>query len=801
MSGHVALPNDTLRVVEIHYFRVPRHRWELMVLRARQSGANAVSSYIPWIHHAPSPGNVDLTGGSLAERDLVGFVELCASAGLGFIAKPGPFCDSEMLGGGVPTWLIDAHPDWWARRHDGEPYRHSDSNDPRLSYDHPEAQAAAAVWLRSVATALEPFAGKNLWAVQIDNETPGDGMWIHEDGLAPSPIRADVASPPRWQAFLSERYGTVAALNEAWESDHPSFDEVALPTKWEPPDTLAGMRRWLDLDRFADTQMASGLGAYAAAITSVLGDRVPLFHDWLCMPWPLAGMLVEPGVLADTCGWVGQNVYAEGVDPTDMIAGTNWYRMNDDEYVHHAWWRTRLCHTLSPAGMPNLVPEISARQAFYLQCSLIGGMDAPCIYMLHSSEPEPDGIGAFERWAEEAPVLPDGNVFGWWWNLRTLFVCLEAGGADLVAAPLNARVAIAYDHAGERAARWAGVIDGAGFPDGSAVGELCAAANSSAAGQVVARQLVDAGVVFDVVDVTRCELDHYEVVLVPPMPIMSRTAAAALTSTTADVRWVGLVPTLDEDLNPLTINVDAVLSDPLAGTPPTADAIDTPGVDRAVRVGPSGRRYVTIANRTHQPWVGTVADHTVTAGAASVTWMAVDTDGAVVAAMVHGDDAVAGPITCSQGQCAVALLGSGDAAAWHVVSQERAWVGIADAAGEPLWRVTLSGKVLNAGTVGPDGRFRFVANDDAGQTDRYVIGDQRAADAVAGAVNDYFVTTLTRAEQEANALGVSVHEVTDRIRRIRSSLVAGTATDEDRQLLASLTTIAARMNDIRLGES
>jgi hypothetical protein len=169
--------------------------------------------------------------------------------------------------------------------------------------------------------------------------------------------------------------------------------------------------------------------------------------------------------------------------------------------------------------------------------------------------------------------------------------------------------------------------------------------------------------------------------------------------------------------------------------------------------------------------------------------------------MVHGDDAGAGPITCSQGQCAVALLGSGDARAWHVVSQERAWVGVADAAGEQLWRVTLSGKVLDAGTVGPDGRFRFVASDDAGETDRYVIGDHAAADAVAGAVNDYLVTTLTRAEQEANTLGVSVHEVTDRIRRIRSRLAAGTATDEDRQLLAPLATIAARMNDIRLGES
>lgn len=801
MSGHTALPDDTLRVVEIHYYRVPRHRWDLMVLRARQSGANGVSSYIPWIHHEPSPGAVDLTGETQAERDLVGFVELCEAAGLGFIAKPGPFCDSEMLGGGVPTWLLEAHPDWWAIRHDGEPHRHSDSNDPRLAYDHPDAQAAAAGWLQQVATALKPFAGRNLWAVQVDNETPGDGMWIHEDALAPSPIRADISSPPRWQAFLTERYGAITKLNEAWDTSYGSFDQIPVPTVWEPPTTLAGLRRWVDLDRFADAQLGSGLSSYAAAVTSVLGDRVPLFHDWLCMPWALAGMLVEPGVLADTCGWVGQNVYAEDVDPADMIAGTNWYRMNDVEYVHHAWWRTRLCHTLSPAGMPNLVPEISARQAFYLHCSLIGGMDAPCIYMLHSSEPEPEGVGAFERWAEEAPVLPDGNVFPWWWNMRTLFLCLEAGGADLVGAPLDARVAIAYDHAGERAARWAGVIGGAGFPDDSTLGALGASANASAAGQEVARQLVDAGVVFDVVDITRGELDNYDVVVVPNMPIISRAGLQALRATSAPVRWLGPAPTLDEDLNPLDTTDDPSPHTDLSDLVPDASAVDAPGIDVATRIGSSGRRYVTIVNRTHHSWTGEVAGQSVTAGAASVTWMALDLEGSVVAAMVHGDDGQAGDIACSQGQCAVALVGTGATAAWHIISQERAWIRVPAAAGRPLWRVTLSGKVLEVGTVADDGRIRFVHGDDAGETDRYVAGERAAADAVAAAVNEYFVATLTRAEADATAAGISVHEVTDRVRRIRSRIVAGTATDADRELLPTLTTIAARMNDIRLGES
>ncbi len=755
--AHAALPADTLRVVEIHYYRVPRERWELMLLRARQSGANGVSSYIPWVHHEPAPGALDLDGSTSPERDLVGFVQLCIDAGLGFIAKPGPFCDSEMLGGGVPPWLLDAHPEWWAIRYDGVPFRHGDSNDPRLGYANEAAVVESCRWLRDVAGALRPFVGRGLWAVQIDNETPGDGMWVHEDGAAASPIRADFAGRP-------------------------------LPPPWTAVATLEELEPWIGLDRLADEQLACGLGAYAAATRDVLGNQVALFHDWLCMPWQLAGMLVEPGVLAETCDWVGQNVYAENVDPNAMIAGTAWYKMNDVEYVHHAWWRTRLSHTLSPAGMPHLVPEISARQAFYLQCSLIGGMDAPCIYMLHSSEPEPAGVGAFQRWAEEAPVLPDGNVFEWWWNLRCLFLCLEAGGADLAASPLPARVAIAYDHAGERFARWAGVIPGAGLVADSEAAAICSASNSSAAGMEIARVLVDAGIPFDVVDVTRRSIDRYEQVVVPSTRVMSQAAQARLARCSA-ARIAGALPTHDEHGRP-----HAELDIPVWDRPATAASV---GIDTGVRVGPSGRRYVTVVNRSGTRAESIVEGQVVATNPATVTWFALDGE-RVVAAMLHGDDAQTGALECSQGQCAIAQRDDG---AWHVVSQERAWIRIPEAAGVDAWRVLLHGAVLSAGVVGADGRFRFVHQDDQGQTDRYVLGRRAAADAAAAPVAHYFETTLARAAQECTTLGVAVEAVVDEIRETRSAMLSGTSNPDAIARLDALTRVAVRLNDIRLGVS
>jgi hypothetical protein len=792
---------DTWRVAEIHYFRVPRERWELMVLRARQSGANAVSTYIPWIHHEPSNGVLDLTGTTLAERDLVGFVDVCAAAGLGFIAKPGPFVDSEMLGGGVPTWLIEAHPEWWAIRHDGEPYRHGDSDDPRLSYDAPGYQQRAAVWLRAVAVALRPFVGSALWAWQIDNEAPGDGMLVHESSEAPSPLRADFADSARWQSWLERQHGHIELVNERWNTSFRSFVEIDLPRRWDAPGTPAAALRWIDLDHFADHQIASGLGAWAAVVRQELGDEVPLFHDWLCMPWPLAGMLIEPGAMADTCGWVGQNVYAEDVDPASMIAGTQWYRMNTEEYVHHAWWRTRLCHTLSPPGLPHLVPEISARQAFYLQCCLVGGMDAPCIYMLHSSDPEPAGIGAFQRWAEEAPVLPDGSIFPWWWNMRTLFLVLQAGGHDLATSPLSASVAIAYDHAGERLARFNGMIEGGGLVAGEELSNLAASANTSAAGLAVARELVDAGIEFDVVDVTRSSLDPYELVVVPATSVMSRLAQHRLAeraeSVPGSVRRAGPAPTHDENLHAF-----AVLEGLPSFTPPTAHQR---GVDVGVRVGASGRRYVTIVNRHREHWRGSVdvagcGGVTASIGGASVSWAALESTGdqvRVVAALLHGHDASVGELCSSNGQAAIVRLGD----AWHVVHSESCRVIVPEAAGLALWRVTLSGNVLECGVVAADGHVELVALDDAGQTDRYVLGERAAADEVADPVRHYQLSTLAAVGEMCDAVGVPPGEVTHRLRRIRSSVAAGSATDDQRALLEPLARIAVRMNDLRLGES
>ena len=93
----------SFRAVEVCYYRVSRDLWELYLLRATQFGADAISTYIPWMWHEPEEGRFDLTGEADERRDLVTFLNLCREFGLGFVAKPGPFVDAELLGGGVPN--------------------------------------------------------------------------------------------------------------------------------------------------------------------------------------------------------------------------------------------------------------------------------------------------------------------------------------------------------------------------------------------------------------------------------------------------------------------------------------------------------------------------------------------------------------------------------------------------------------------------------------------------------------------------------------------------------------------------
>jgi len=89
-----------LRGGEIHYFRLRKEYWRHRIETLKETHMNTVSSYMPWFWHEPEEGKVDLEGKTVPERDLRGFLEICADAGVKVIARPGPFVNSELREGG-----------------------------------------------------------------------------------------------------------------------------------------------------------------------------------------------------------------------------------------------------------------------------------------------------------------------------------------------------------------------------------------------------------------------------------------------------------------------------------------------------------------------------------------------------------------------------------------------------------------------------------------------------------------------------------------------------------------------------
>lgn len=85
----------------LFYFRVPREAWADRLAQVAASGYTLVDVYVPWNFHETAPGTWDFTG----RRDVGEFLDLARDAGLGVIARPGPYICSEWDGGALPAWL------------------------------------------------------------------------------------------------------------------------------------------------------------------------------------------------------------------------------------------------------------------------------------------------------------------------------------------------------------------------------------------------------------------------------------------------------------------------------------------------------------------------------------------------------------------------------------------------------------------------------------------------------------------------------------------------------------------------
>jgi beta-galactosidase GanA len=89
---------------EFHPFRLPSPSlWRDILQKMKASGYNAVSIYFDWGYHSAKSGVYDFTG----VRDMGQLLDIAQEVGLYVIARPGPYINAEVDGGGYPGWLMN----------------------------------------------------------------------------------------------------------------------------------------------------------------------------------------------------------------------------------------------------------------------------------------------------------------------------------------------------------------------------------------------------------------------------------------------------------------------------------------------------------------------------------------------------------------------------------------------------------------------------------------------------------------------------------------------------------------------
>ncbi|MEV6300221.1 galactose-1-phosphate uridylyltransferase [Actinoplanes sp. NPDC051861] len=129
---------------EMHYSRVPRHRWAERLRQMKAGGVTVVASYIFWLHHSPRRGEVRFDG----NLDVAAFVDLAVETGLDVVLRIGPWCHGESRNGGFPDWVQQA--------------------EVRHRTDDPAYLGLVAEWFRQIGQELHNV--DKVIGIQLENE-------------------------------------------------------------------------------------------------------------------------------------------------------------------------------------------------------------------------------------------------------------------------------------------------------------------------------------------------------------------------------------------------------------------------------------------------------------------------------------------------------------------------------------------------------------------------------------------------------------------------------------------------------
>ncbi|HEY2673288.1 MAG TPA: beta-galactosidase [Rugosimonospora sp.] len=558
---------------EYPYFRDSAGNWPARLHQLRELGARIVSSYVPWRHHevaGPDGYGYDFDGHTQANRNLSGFLDECARAGLSVMLKPGPFCHAELNYGGLPDRVCPLWNDSIAAQLDcdGKPVTWGGSTPteqgempwwPLPSPHDPDFLAEADEWLRVVrARILLPAAeNRTLVAVQVGNEG------IYTD--AARPIWAHDYSAPALAGlrdWLRDRYRDLTEYNRAHGSHHPDWSTIEPPRRYTQPTDAAELLAYQDFSRWR-----------AQATTDLL-------HRWSrTLDLPVETMTNVNPPTGDPWGidaWLARNRPADWAPV--HYGYTNWIGLAavDESALARYMFVTRVRRG------PNIEenwgfsghydPRYEHANICFQQTlvALAGGASGINVYTAVGTDAWDPGLDAFGQrpYPTHPPIDPSGATGPKARLAADLFRYLGRVGAELAASVPVGGVAWGLDTDAATWAAWTGDeglrLDGRHF---SAPGAVYLASHPV---------LNRAGIDLDLVDLADGDLTRFAAVVLAGVPAMARHRQQRLADYTRSgghVFVIGEPPTADERSGPCRLLADAAV--PVAGPGHLAAALST----------------------------------------------------------------------------------------------------------------------------------------------------------------------------------------------------------------------------------
>jgi len=276
-DGKILLDNEPFFLYsgEIHYFRIPKDKWVDRLRKARETGLNTISTYIPWVWHEYEEGQFDFSGKTSPQRDLLYFIKMVKNAGFHLMVRIGPTSNAEIKGEGTPHWFLEGYQEARAKNKKGANVPH----EAMVSYMHPVFQKYISKWYSKIL----PIVCKNtikkggpIILVQLDNEI-GMMNWVMNDP------DYNESTTQMYGKYLEDLYESdLTALNDRYYTNHTSFKEIPQPKGDVDEEGVRRCWDWVHFyrDFFARYYRSLADRAKDAKVNLPFVANIPMFWDY-----------------------------------------------------------------------------------------------------------------------------------------------------------------------------------------------------------------------------------------------------------------------------------------------------------------------------------------------------------------------------------------------------------------------------------------------------------------------------------------------------------------------------------------